>query len=118
MRGWLIVSDPACLWMVDIDININIHLSGICNWIGVRDVMSSLPSYAHQEAFNDLDYTPWTPFVGEGRKGAYKCFSNAESSDGMLCYLEMDGAGHMVAHDKPREANTLVSNWMKNRALG
>lgn len=79
--------------------------------------MSSLPSYTHQEAFNDLNYTLWTPFKGEGRKGAYKCFNNSESSDGMLCYLEIDEAGHIVAHDKPREANKLISNWMKNRKL-
>lgn len=80
--------------------------------------MSSLPSYAHQEAFNDLEYTLWAPFVSGERKGAYKCFADSESSDGMLCYLEIDGAGHMVAHDKPREVNKLISNWMKNRTLG
>lgn len=90
---------------------------GICNYIGIRDVMFSLPSYADQEEFNNLDFKLWTPFAGEGRAGVYKCLNNTESSDGMLCYLEIDGAGHQVTHDKPREANRMLTNWMKSRRL-
>lgn len=102
--------------------------AGICNSLGMRDVMSSLPSYSHQQAFNRLNYTPWLP-LGE-KAGAYKCIEDNSVSDmrsealesrsetgGTLCYLEMDGAGHIVAKDKPKEAVQMISGWMKHRSL-
>lgn len=97
-------------------------LIGICNFAGVRDVMSSLPSYPHQKAFNNLTYTSWEP-LGE-KAGSYKCLQGGLSdvnsdgtTEGKLCYLEIEDAGHIVALNKPKEAAWMISNWVKFRGL-
>lgn len=77
--------------------------------------MSNLPAYAHQDAFNSLKYMPWAPF-GE-QAGAYKCL-RGNGSEGLLCYLEIEDAGHIVAANKPKEAAWMIANWVTGRTPG
>ncbi|KZP05946.1 alpha/beta-hydrolase [Athelia psychrophila] len=86
-----------------------------CNFLGIRHLMSHLPGYAHQEVFNGVDLTPWAPFGKYA--GEYKCLRGS-SSEGLLCYLEIEEAGHIVAHNKPREAAWMIDNWVQRRTVG
>ncbi|KAF7980745.1 hypothetical protein HWV62_36771 [Athelia sp. TMB] len=86
----------------------------MCNFVGVRHVVSHLPGYAHQEAFNALQPTPWAPFgISVGEK---KCL-RGNNTEGLLCYLEIEEAGHYVALNKPREAAWLINNWVHTRTV-
>ncbi len=85
--------------------------------------MSNLPGYKDQAAFDNLTVSDWYPEPATDSSetetgkapGSYKCVLAAEGSgEGNLCYLEMEGAGHVASRNKPREASLMVSKWMRD----
>jgi hypothetical protein len=84
-------------------------MTGICNYFGIREIVSSLPNYQHQQAFNNLT------MHASDQSGAYKCLRS--NDQGNFCYFEMDGAGHITSLDKPVETSNLLSRWMRDQEL-
>lgn len=98
----------------------------ICNYLGVREIAANLPNFTHQAAFNKLSMVEWSPVpalhsVAEQDKreasavaGAYKCLRTKENGGGRanLCYLELEGAGHVASLDKPMETSLMLAKWM------
>ncbi|KAK8864746.1 hypothetical protein IAR55_002002 [Kwoniella newhampshirensis] len=90
----------------------------ICNYLGVREIMAKLPNYERQATFNKLNLSDWA--VGGGNKscGAYKCLAGRHEREGNLCYVEIEGAGHVLSLDKPREGSLMISQWLHKHTLG
>ncbi len=85
--------------------------------------MANLPNYSHQSEFNELPMLPWLPYPltktqkEEGADpGAYKCL-RGKKSEGNLCYVEIEGAGHILSLDKPREGSLMIRKWMRDKML-
>jgi carboxypeptidase C (cathepsin A) len=79
--------------------------------------MSNLPNYKHQATYNDLEMHDWYPRHTDSEKsGAYKCLPG-KKGEGNLCYLEIEGAGHVLSLDKPREGSLMITKWMKRLML-
>ncbi|KAK4687542.1 hypothetical protein P7C73_g2582, partial [Tremellales sp. Uapishka_1] len=90
----------------------------ICNYIGIRRIMSNLPNFRHQESFNNLSMRDWHPQVRGPSAGTYKCLpGDAKSGDGNLCYVEIAGAGHILSLDKAREGSLMIGRWMHGLLL-
>lgn len=85
--------------------------------------MSNLPNFKHQAAFNNLSMVEWTPQASNKSNrhpgGAYKCLlaDNDELHEGNLCYLELEGVGHVASLDKPMETSEMISRWMHDLKL-
>ncbi|KAJ2856988.1 hypothetical protein GGI22_003638, partial [Coemansia erecta] len=75
----------------------------ICNWIGIKELMLHLPWYGGP-AFAAASDIPWT-IGGSIVAGTARSF-------GGLSFLQVYGAGHMVAKDKPLVAHTMFRQWM------
>ncbi|WWC71786.1 uncharacterized protein I206_105745 [Kwoniella pini CBS 10737] len=90
----------------------------ICNYIGLRRIMSNIPNYQRQAAFNQLAMRDWIIEIEDKPTpaGKYKCLK-AGKGKGRLCYLEIDGAGHVLSLDKPREGSLMISKWMNELSL-
>ncbi|KAF8443143.1 Alpha/Beta hydrolase protein [Boletus edulis BED1] len=79
----------------------------ICNWIGNERWTLKMP-WTGQEAFVSQSLREWEidgQAVGKTR-----------SANG-LTFATIDGAGHMVPYDKPKEALVLVQKWLAKEAL-
>jgi hypothetical protein len=84
--------------------------------------MANLPGYKYQSRFNDLRMKNWYPIpsAADGRSaGKYKCLGGEEEGlgQGRLCYVEIDGAGHVLSLDKPKEGSLMISKWMTDLDL-
>lgn len=96
---------------------------GICNYLGIRQIMSNLPNHKRQAAFNDLSMVDWVPLApSDGDRhvaGAYKCLLTDDNTlhEGNLCYLEIEGAGHITSLDKPVETSLMFARWMHDLKL-
>ncbi|KAH7885523.1 Alpha/Beta hydrolase protein [Phlebopus sp. FC_14] len=74
----------------------------ICNWIGNEVWTLNMP-WSGQETFKEEPLRVWEvegEVVGKTR------------STGGLTFATVDGAGHMVPYDKPKEALALVQRWL------
>ncbi|KAF8868251.1 Alpha/Beta hydrolase protein [Gymnopilus junonius] len=84
----------------------------ICNFVGnekwlVGDEFAG--SWWGGEVWRtEEDLVEWT--VGEKRAGLRRSF-------GGLTFATVEGAGHMVPYDKPKEALELVNRWLRNEDL-
>ncbi|KAH0831837.1 serine carboxypeptidase [Lanmaoa asiatica] len=79
----------------------------ICNWIGNERWTLKMP-WSGQEAFVSQPLREWQvdgQVVGKTR-----------SANG-LTFATVDGAGHMVPYDKPKEALALVQRWLAKQEL-
>lgn len=63
-----------------------------------------------QEAYAAEEWRDWHLSEGDVKAGETKTF-------GPLTFATIRGAGHMVPHDKPTEALTMVSRWIVGKAL-
>ncbi|WWD21407.1 hypothetical protein CI109_105892 [Kwoniella shandongensis] len=89
----------------------------ICNYLGVREIMANLPNYERQSTFNTLPMLNWTTGGNETPAGMYKCIAGRDVDEGNLCYVEIEGAGHVLSLDKPKEGSWMMSQWMQGQAL-
>ncbi|KAG1863717.1 Alpha/Beta hydrolase protein [Suillus subluteus] len=78
-----------------------------CNWI------------ANKLWVDKLDWTGRSAYVNESWKSWYVDGEKAGETKnaGPLTFATVLGAGHMVPHDKPAEAQALVSRWLANQAI-
>ncbi|KAI0772250.1 serine carboxypeptidase [Irpex lacteus] len=79
----------------------------ICNWIGNQNMLLNL-EWTGADAFRASTAKEWT-VDGE--------VAGLTRSAGKLTFVTVDGAGHMVPHDKPKEALELVRRWLAVEAI-
>ncbi|KAJ6591158.1 peptidase S10 serine carboxypeptidase [Mycena vulgaris] len=81
-----------------------------CNWVANRMWVDKL-EWSGAEEYAALPWAEWR--VGtEGKAGEVK-----QAEGGLLSFVTIRGAGHMVPHDKPVEALAMLSAWMHGRLL-
>ncbi|KAH9913665.1 Alpha/Beta hydrolase protein [Fomitopsis serialis] len=78
-----------------------------CNWVANRMWVDKL-EWEGAEAWKTEAWRGWD--VGEGVAGETKTV-------GPLTFATIAGAGHMVPHDKPAEAQAMISRWLTQKAL-
>ncbi|SCZ96826.1 BZ3500_MvSof-1268-A1-R1_Chr4-1g06774 [Microbotryum saponariae] len=76
----------------------------VCNYVGVRRWTNAMQWQGQLKYVN----APFTEFKMPNGKDVGKT-----KSSGPLTYLEVDGAGHMVPHDKPVEALEMINRWIR-----
>jgi cathepsin A (carboxypeptidase C) len=79
----------------------------IVNWYGIENMAHEL-SWSGQQGFRNTPYREWTP---NGDKGG------ETKSYGLLTFLRVYEAGHMVPLDQPAWTTVMVQNWIHNRPL-
>jgi carboxypeptidase C (cathepsin A) len=79
----------------------------ICNWVGNERWSKDL-EWSGQEAFSSQDLREWTI---DGKKAGIT--RNAKG----FTFATVEGAGHMVPYDKPKEALKLVQRWIAGEEL-
>ncbi|TFK38771.1 serine carboxypeptidase [Crucibulum laeve] len=79
----------------------------ICNWVG-NEAWTLELEWSGQEEFGSQDLREWT--VDGKRAGLTR-------SAGGLTFATVEGAGHMVPYDKPKESLALVNRWLNGTAL-
>ncbi|KAJ6593553.1 serine carboxypeptidase [Mycena capillaripes] len=76
----------------------------ICNWVG-NERWTIAMEWSGQNEFSRKELKPWGAEKGIRRIGL------ARSAKG-LTFATVEGAGHMVPYDKPKEALELVQRWL------
>ncbi|KIJ64661.1 hypothetical protein HYDPIDRAFT_90311 [Hydnomerulius pinastri MD-312] len=79
----------------------------ICNWVGNERWTLQMP-WTGQEAFISQSLREWDV---DGH------VAGKTRSAGGLTFATIDGAGHMVPYDKPKEALALVQRWLAGTEL-
>ncbi|GLB36810.1 putative peptidase S10 family protein [Lyophyllum shimeji] len=79
----------------------------ICNWVGNERWTREL-AWSGREEFVTKELRVWE--VDENRAGRTRAW-------GPLTFATVEGAGHMVPYDKPKEALELVNRWMAGQEL-
>ncbi|GAA6002157.1 hypothetical protein JCM10207_003101 [Rhodosporidiobolus poonsookiae] len=92
-------------------------LDMICNILGVQS-WSLDPSFAWSNAssFRNETLKPW--FASEEAARSGKGWAGAYRQSGGLAFAGVDGAGHFVPYDKPKEALALFNRWIWERKVG
>ncbi|KAF9555849.1 serine carboxypeptidase [Agrocybe pediades] len=80
-------------------------LDWICNHVGNQKWTEELEWSGH-EAFVDEPLREWTV---DGKRAGLTRSANG------LTYLTIEGAGHMVPYDKPKEALEMVDRWLDGK---
>lgn len=75
-----------------------------CNILGSRRFLPKLQWTGAYE-FNKDYLSPW--ILDDEVVGWSKSALN------LLCYLEIEGAGHMIPHDKPEVMHTVITRWLQ-----
>ncbi|KAJ7129023.1 serine carboxypeptidase [Mycena crocata] len=81
----------------------------ICNWVG-NERWTLAMEWSGQEEFSRQDLKPWGIGEGTARIGL------ARSAMG-LTFATVEGAGHMVPYDKPKESLELLRRWLAGKAF-
>ncbi|KIK51960.1 hypothetical protein GYMLUDRAFT_50249 [Collybiopsis luxurians FD-317 M1] len=81
----------------------------ICNWVGNERWTLAL-EWSGQEEFASQKLREWT--VAGVKAGVTRSAKN-----GLFTFATVEGAGHMVPYDKPKEALTMVQRWLAGEAL-
>ncbi|KAF9007860.1 Alpha/Beta hydrolase protein [Cyathus striatus] len=76
-----------------------------CNWLGNEAWINAL-DWSGQKDMLAAEKKPW---IVDGQKAG-----KVRSAKG-LSFVTVDGAGHMVPYDKPREALQLINDWLRNK---
>ncbi|KAG6900567.1 hypothetical protein C0993_008721 [Termitomyces sp. T159_Od127] len=79
----------------------------ICNWVGNERWTRAL-DWSGQQEFAGKELSVWKV---EGKRAGV-----TRSAKG-LRFATVEGAGHMVPYDKPREALALINRWLANEEL-
>ncbi|KAF9444146.1 alpha/beta-hydrolase [Macrolepiota fuliginosa MF-IS2] len=79
----------------------------ICNWVGNERWTLDL-EWSGREKFVREELREWTV---EGKK------AGLVRSHGGFTFVTVDGAGHMVPYDKPKEALAMVQRWLENTEI-
>ncbi|KZO98288.1 serine carboxypeptidase [Calocera viscosa TUFC12733] len=85
----------------------------ICNWVGNARWLEALEWHG-QEAFNAEQLNVWD--VDGARAGEWKA-GQKKGQTGKLLFATVEGAGHMVAYNKPKEAHTMLNKWIAERGV-
>lgn len=83
----------------------------VCNWMANLDTANNL-EWNGQEEFAKQKRSEWT--VGGKRTGTMK---GLKVDGNELVFVTIDGAGHMVPHDKPQESLAMINAWIDGEAL-
>ncbi|WFD30147.1 carboxypeptidase C [Malassezia sp. CBS 17886] len=90
----------------------------MCNAIGNREWVIGFDNVYHEEIANATD----TPFFVHGSGGAKPkragYFRKAGDGAGNLAFAWIDKAGHMVPHDQPHVALSMLNSWLANDQFG
>ncbi|OCH95860.1 peptidase S10, serine carboxypeptidase [Obba rivulosa] len=78
-----------------------------CNWVANKLWVDKL-EWTGRKAYNAQNWRHWE--VDGAKAGETK-------SSGLLTFATVRGAGHMVPHDKPAEAQAMVSRWLAQLEL-
>ncbi|KAF7315211.1 Carboxypeptidase [Mycena indigotica] len=81
----------------------------ICNWKG-NERWTLAMEWSGQEEFVQQGLRPW------GFKGQNNRIGLVRNAKG-LTFATIEGAGHMVPYDKPKEALEMVQRWLAGKAL-
>jgi cathepsin A (carboxypeptidase C) len=74
----------------------------VCNWVGQEEWTTAL-EWRHHDKFKRIGYSDW---MVDGKKAGQK--KNVEN----FTFVRVFGAGHMVPHNKPKEALKMVNAWL------
>lgn len=77
----------------------------ICNYVGGAEWTAKM-EWPGQAGFNAASYKDWT--VGGATAGHAKTYGN-------FTWLEVEEAGHMVPHDQPANALTMLETFLNNQ---
>ncbi|KAF7330037.1 Carboxypeptidase [Mycena kentingensis (nom. inval.)] len=83
-----------------------------CNWVGNQRWTMAL-EWSGAEAFRKEELNEWC--VSGGLKGKERA-GLVRSANG-LTFLTIDGAGHMVPYDKPKESLDLLQRWLSGEGF-
>lgn len=90
----------------------------MCNAIGIHDWILDFPNVFH-EAINNATQTPLYAVGGHGAKPRQVGYAiQAGEGAGNLTFAWIQRAGHMVPHDQPAVALSLLNAWLANEPLG
>ncbi|KAJ7714954.1 serine carboxypeptidase [Mycena olivaceomarginata] len=81
----------------------------ICNWVG-NERWTLAMEWSGQSEFSQQELKPWGVNEGDSRIGLTR------SAKG-LTFATVEGAGHMVPYDKPKESLELVQRWLSGRGF-
>ncbi|KIY47803.1 alpha/beta-hydrolase [Fistulina hepatica ATCC 64428] len=81
----------------------------ICNWVG-NDRMARALQWSGQAAFAAAPFSDW-------RIDGVPAGKIRSVEGGLLTFATIDGAGHMVPYDKPKESLEMLQRWMKGFSL-
>ncbi|KAJ6576838.1 serine carboxypeptidase [Mycena sp. CBHHK59/15] len=74
----------------------------ICNWVG-NERWTLAMEWTGQKEFSNQELKPWGNWTDRSAEG--------------LTFATIDGAGHMVPYDKPKESLELVQRWLAGRVF-
>ncbi|KAH8105485.1 Alpha/Beta hydrolase protein [Cristinia sonorae] len=78
-----------------------------CNWVANKLWVDKL-EWSGRDSYAVAEWRDWT--VGGVKAGETK-------RSGLLTFVTVRGAGHMVPHDKPAESLAMVSRWVGGREI-
>ncbi|KAJ3753039.1 serine carboxypeptidase [Lentinula raphanica] len=81
----------------------------ICNWVG-NERWSRELEWSGQNEYASQDLRDWTL---DGQKAGI----TRSAKGGLFTFATVQGAGHMVPYDKPKEALALVQRWIAGEEL-
>ncbi|CDZ97775.1 serine carboxypeptidase [Phaffia rhodozyma] len=104
----------ASLLEHDIDVLIYVgKLDWICNFLG-NAIWTNNLEWSGQEAYAAQETRDW--HIDDQVAGQVKSLSS-EDGRGGLTYMTINGAGHMVPTDKPKEASQMFNNWLEKKSM-
>ncbi|KAF2866359.1 Alpha/Beta hydrolase protein [Massariosphaeria phaeospora] len=113
-----ISTQPQVLYLLDSGIDVLFYQGNLdlaCNTAGNLQWASTMP-WKGQPAFVAQPKRPW---MLEGEKvGWFKEVRTTTGSgrDTTFAFSTVDGAGHMVPYDRPKQALALVQRWLEKRS--
>ncbi|KZT61482.1 alpha/beta-hydrolase [Calocera cornea HHB12733] len=85
----------------------------ICNWVGNARFLEALEWHG-QDLFNSRELAGWE--VDGETVGQWKEAKMGKQT-GKLLFATVDGAGHMVAYNKPKTAHKMITTWIAERGV-
>ncbi|KAJ7135480.1 peptidase S10 serine carboxypeptidase [Mycena crocata] len=114
MDKWVVPTQFYVAGLLDRGVRVLIYAGTYdwqCNWVANRMWVDKL-EWSGKEVYAGLKWADWGVDMKQGKAGEVK-----QAEGGLLSFVTIRGAGHMVPHDKPVEALAMISAWLHGRQL-